>query len=92
MVPGPLTRGDARLPGHRIRSYPVLPTVRRCSVHGPARGRRPPTQGHHRGHHEVARDLGLREDRGVLRSAVRQDAHVAVLLRLYQQVPGASSF
>ena len=27
----------------------------------------------------------------ILRSAVHQDAHVAVLLRLYEQVPGAPS-
>ena len=52
----------ARLPGHRIRSDSVLPTVRRCRVHGPTRGRRPPRQGHHRGHHEVAGELGLRKD------------------------------
>ena len=56
MVYGP------RLPGHRVRSYPVLPAVRRCSVDNPARGRRPLTQGHHRGHHEVAGELGLRKD------------------------------
>ena len=43
-------------------SDPVLQAVRRCSVHGLARGRRPPTQGHHRGHHEVAEELELRED------------------------------
>ena len=30
--------------------------------------------------------------RGILLSAVRQDAHVAVLLRLHRQVPGASFF
>ena len=29
--------------------------------------------------------------RGILRSSVRQDAHVAVLVRLYQQEPGAPS-
>ena len=62
MVSGTRSRGDARLPGHRVRSYPVLPAVRRCSVHGPTPGGRPLTQGHHRGHHEVDGELGLRKD------------------------------
>ena len=56
------TRGDARLPGRRVHPHPVLPAVRRRCVHGPTRGRRPPAQGHHRRHHEVAGKLGLRED------------------------------
>ena len=62
MVSGPRPRGDARLPGHRVRSDSVFTAVRRCSVHGPVRRRRPLTQEHHRGHHEVAGELGLRKD------------------------------
>ena len=62
MVYEPRSRGDARLPDHRVRSYPVLPAVRRCSVHGATRGRRPLTHVHHRRHHEVAAELGLRKD------------------------------
>ena len=40
----------------------VFPSVRRCCIQGPSRGRRPHRQDHHRGHHEVAGELGLRKD------------------------------
>ena len=145
MVSGPRSRGVTRLSGRRIRSDSVLPSIRRCRVRGQTRGRRPPRQDHHRGHHEVAGKLGLRKNhhqrgptsrrqllhgeggvapgqqssipatrrrrrrrvrdrdeqensdvclaytRGILRSAVRQDAHAAVLLRLHRHIRGASS-
>ena len=58
MVPGTRTRGDARLSGRRVHSQPVLPTVRRCSVHSPTRRRRPPAQDHHRRHMKLLGNSG----------------------------------
>ena len=67
---GSRTRCDARLLDHRVHSESVLPSVLRCSVHGPAGRRCPPTQGHHRA---AAGQLGLPEDNHQLGQPSRRE-------------------
>ena len=147
MVYGPRSRGGARLPGHRVRTHPMLPAVRRCSVQShkaiiadtmkllgnSGYGKTITNVDRHRDVNyctEKAASLMVNDrrfrqidvvvddvyeiemnkktvtytlpeqenrhvhptrTRGILRSTVRQDAHVAVLLRFHQHVPGAPS-